>query len=85
MANFLGCMVSSLPWKYLGLSLGSASRGVAIWDPVIEKIKSRLVGWKRLYLSKEHKTTFIKSTLSNLPTYFLGLFPIPIPTCGELH
>ena len=34
--------------------------------------------WKRLYLSNGGKVTLIKSTLSNLPTYFLSLFPIPI-------
>ena len=33
-------------------------------------------GWKRLYLSKGGRVTLIKSTLSNLPTYFLSLFPI---------
>jgi hypothetical protein len=35
------------------------------------------VGWKRLYLSKRGKLMFIKSTLSNLPTYYLS-FPIPL-------
>ena len=37
----------------------------------------RLAGWKRLYLAKGGGVTLIKSTLSNLPTYFLSLFPIP--------
>jgi hypothetical protein len=30
-----------------------------------------------MYLSKGGKFALIKSTLSNLPTYFLSLFPIP--------
>lgn len=77
MANLLGCKVSSLPLKYLSLPVGSASRGVAIWDSVIEKIEHRLAGWRKLYLSKVGKTTLIKSTLSNLLTYFLVLFLIP--------
>jgi hypothetical protein len=33
--------------------------------------------WKRLYLSKGGRVTLIKSSLSNLPTYLLSLFPIP--------
>jgi hypothetical protein len=37
-----------------------------------------LAGWKRLYLSKGGRLTLIKSTISNLPTYYLSLFPIPI-------
>ena len=31
---------------------------------------------EKLYLSKGGRVTLIKSTLSNLPTYFLSLFPI---------
>ncbi|KAG2719696.1 hypothetical protein I3760_02G002200, partial [Carya illinoinensis] len=73
----MGCKISSTPMTYLGLPLGSASRASAVWDSVIEKIERRLAGWKRLYLSKGGRTTLIKSTLSNLPTYFLSLFPIP--------
>ena len=40
-------------------------------------MEQRLAGWKRLYLSKGGRVTLITSTLSNLPTYFLSLFPIP--------
>ena len=40
-------------------------------------IPKNLAGWKRLYLSKGGRLTLIKSTLSNLPTYLLSLFPIP--------
>ena len=36
----------------------------------------RLAGRKRLYQSKGGRLTLIKSTLSNLPTYPLPLFPI---------
>ena len=30
-----------------------------------------------MYLSKGGKVTLLKSTFSNLPTYFLSLLPIP--------
>lgn len=30
-----------------------------------------------MYLSKDGRVTFIKTTLSNLPTYFSSLFPLP--------
>ncbi|KAG2724060.1 hypothetical protein I3760_01G000400 [Carya illinoinensis] len=62
---------------YLGLPLGAPSKTVALWDTVIEKVERRLAGWKRMYLSKGGRITLIKSTLSNIPTYFLSLFPIP--------
>jgi hypothetical protein len=31
-----------------------------------------------MYLFKGGRVTLIKSTLSNLPTYFLSLFPLPM-------
>jgi hypothetical protein len=37
-----------------------------------------LASWKMMYLSKSGGVTFIKSTLSNLSTYFMSLFPFPL-------
>ena len=76
LADALGCKQGSLPMKYLGLPLGAKWKDRAVWNPIIEKVERRLVGWKRLYLSKGGRLTFIKSTLSNLLTYLLFLFPI---------
>ena len=73
----LGCKQDSLPMKYLGLPLGAKFKEKTIWNPILEKMERRLAGWKHLFLSKGGRVTLIKSTLSNLPTYFLSLFPIP--------
>jgi hypothetical protein len=56
--------------KYLGLLLGASYKG--IWNGVNEKMEGWLVGWKKLYLSKAGRLTLAKSTLSNLPTYFVS-------------
>ena len=80
----LGCKQGTLPMKYLGLPLGAKFKDKAIWNPILEKIEQRLAGWKHLYLSKGGRVTLIKSTLSNLPTYFLSLFPIPVAVANEL-
>jgi hypothetical protein len=74
MASILGYKVSSLPMKYLGLPLGALFQAKSIWDSIIEKIELRLVGSKKMYLSMGERVTLIKSTLSNLPTYFMSLF-----------
>jgi hypothetical protein len=37
----------------------------------------RLAPWKMMYLSKGGRVALIKSTLSNLPTYMMSLYPIP--------
>jgi hypothetical protein len=85
LASILGCRVSSLPMKYLGLPLGASYKATSIWNDVIEKMERRLAGWKKLYLSKGGRLTLIKSTLSNLPTYYLSLFPIPVGVANRLE
>ena len=88
LACILGCkqaLRASLPMKYLGLPLGAKFKETTILNQIIEKMAQRLVGWKRLYLSKGGKVTSIKSTLSNLPTYFLLLFPIPVAVAYRLE
>ena len=69
MVDVLGCKQGSFPMQYLGLPLGANVRDRSVWNPIMEKVERR---WNRLYLSKGGKVTLIKSTLSNLPTYFLS-------------
>ena len=38
-----------------------------------------------MYLSNGGKVTLIKSTLSNLPTYFLSIFPIPAVVANHIE
>ena len=85
LVGLLGCRHSSLPLKYLGLPLGTKFKELSIWNPILEKTERRLVGWKRLYLSKGGKVTLIKSTLSSLPTYFLSILPIPRKVANRME
>jgi hypothetical protein len=77
LVGLLSCevSVSTLPVKYLSLTLGASYKAKHIWDGVIEKIERWLASWKIMYLSKGGRVTLIKSTLANLPTYFMYLFP----------
>jgi hypothetical protein len=85
LAGILGCGVSSLPLKYLGLPLGAPFKAKSIWDDVVGKIERRLASWNMMYLSKGGRVTLIKSTLSNLPMYFLSLFPIPSSVASRIE
>jgi hypothetical protein len=77
LAELLGCGTSSLPLKYLGLQLGAPFKLKSMWAELVDLMYRRLAPWKRTYLSKGGKIALIKSTLSNLPTYMMSLFPIP--------
>jgi hypothetical protein len=85
LAGLLGCETSSLPLKCLGLPLGAHFKTKSSWDGIVEKFERHLASWKIIYLSKDGRVTLIKNTLSNLPTYFLSLFPIPatVANCIE--
>ena len=78
----LGCKQGSLPMKYLSLPFGAKFKDKSIWNPILEKMERKLAGWKKLYLSKGGRVTLIKSTLSNIPTYFFlySLFSLLWPT-----
>ena len=70
-------MVDSLPMIYLGMPLGTSYKTASIWNPILERMEKKLMGWKRLYLSKGGRLTSLKSTLSSLLTYYLSLFTVP--------
>ncbi|WJZ83279.1 hypothetical protein VitviT2T_002974 [Vitis vinifera] len=72
-----GCKVGSLPSTYLGLPLGAPFKSVAVWDGVEERFHKRLTMWKRQYLSKGRRATLIRSTLSNLPIYYISVLRLP--------
>ena len=85
LVEILDCKVSALPMTYLGLPLGAKFNSISIWDPILEKMERRLVGWRRLYLSKGGKLTLLKSTLSNLPAYFLSFFHLPVGVAAKIE
>jgi hypothetical protein len=85
LTSILGCGTSSLPVKNLGIPLGASYKAKSIWDVIVEKMERRLASWKRMYLSKGGRVTLIKSTLSNLLTYFLSLFPIPASVANRIE
>lgn len=65
LAIVMSCRVGQLSMTYLGLPLSSTF------------MERRLAGWKRMYLFKGGCLMLMKSTLSNLPTYYLSLFLSP--------
>jgi hypothetical protein len=85
LAGLLGCGFGEVPLKYLGLPLGASFKLKTMWAGLEDMMSRRLAPWKRLYLSKEGRVTLIKSTLSNIPTYMLSLFPIPVDVAKRLE
>ncbi|RVW47335.1 putative ribonuclease H protein [Vitis vinifera] len=66
-----------LPSTYLGMPLGAPFKSVAAWDGIEERFRKKLAMWKRQYISKGGRITLVRSTLANLPIYFMSIFQMP--------
>lgn len=51
LAWILGCKIGVIPSYYLGMPLGASYKAKGVWNPVIDRISSRLSSWKSSFLS----------------------------------
>ena len=40
--------------EIFGLPLGAKFKDLSVWNPILERMERRLVGWKRIYLSNNN-------------------------------
>ncbi|XP_038994705.1 uncharacterized protein LOC120118802 [Hibiscus syriacus] len=45
-ASLIQCSQDSLPMSYLGLPVGNRRNSKDLWNPIIDKVQTRLAGWK---------------------------------------
>ncbi|XP_068492078.1 uncharacterized protein [Phaseolus vulgaris] len=61
----LNCEQMSIPFTYLGIEVGGNPRKKKFWEPVLNKLKSRLSVWKGRFLSMaEHRSRYAKALLA---------------------
>lgn len=68
--------------KFRVLPPSANTRREQTWQP---RVKKKLAIWNRKYLSIAGRVTLLKSTLSNLPIYFMTLFQIPVPAAKSIE
>ncbi|GAU49707.1 hypothetical protein TSUD_135290 [Trifolium subterraneum] len=73
-ATVLGCSVGKVPFIYLILLIGGDPCRVSFWEPVLNRIRSRLTIWKSRFLSFGGLLILLKSVLTSLPVYALSFF-----------
>ena len=76
-ASVLNCKLGKLPFLYLRLPIGGDPCKLKFWQPLIDRLKSRLSDWKSKNLSLGGQLVLLKSVLSSLPIYFLSFFKAP--------
>ena len=70
--------------KYLGLPslVGKNKRNT--FNDIKDKLRKKLVGWKKKLLSKANKEIFIKAMAQAILTYTMSCFKLPDTLCEEL-
>ena len=76
-AEILATLIVTLPLRYLGLPLIDRHLRTPDWQPVVEKVETRLGGWRGRLLSRGGRLVLVKVVLSAIPTYFMSAFRMP--------
>ncbi|KAJ1691081.1 hypothetical protein LUZ63_015236 [Rhynchospora breviuscula] len=75
--NILNCTQASLPLDYLGLPLTSKRPDRACFQKLVDKVTSKLAGWKSPLLSRAGRIVLASSVLSSIPVFFMSVFQLP--------
>ena len=70
------------PSKYLGINFKLIGNRIADFQFLIDKLNSKLQGWKARLLSQVGRTTLISSVLQSLPLYTFSCFKVPESICN---
>jgi len=81
----LNCAEMAVPFKYLGLEVGGNPRRKKFWEPVIDKLETRLSTWRGRFLLMAGRICVIKSVLTAVPLYYLSLFRAPELVCKNIN
>ena len=76
-AEILASPIGTLPLRYLGLPLTDRRLRTQDWQSMMEKVESRLGGWRGRLFSRGSRLVLVKTVLSALPTYFMSVFQMP--------
>ncbi|XP_058727126.1 uncharacterized protein LOC131598556 [Vicia villosa] len=77
-SSLLACKVEGKVFSFLGIRVGSNPRRISTWNPLLEKLKKRLLSWKNRFLNFGGRITLIKSILCSLSIFTMSFFRMPV-------
>jgi len=83
-AKSLHCSLMRVPFKYLGLEIGGNPRKKKHWEPIKEKLNTKLNACKGRFLSMAGRICLIKFVFTSLPLYYLSFFKAPEMICDRI-
>ncbi|XP_042519178.1 uncharacterized protein LOC122092948 [Macadamia integrifolia] len=73
-SSLLGIKSEKLPTKYLGVEIFKGRVRGSHLLPLLDKIKSKLVGWKGKLLSIAGRVEFVRSVISSIPIHNFAVY-----------
>lgn len=70
--SFTGFRAASLPLPYLGVVLYRGRKLNALFDPLTDKVRGRIIHWNALLLSQAGRLMLIKSVLGSLGSHIFA-------------
>jgi len=75
----------AISFKYLDMTVGGNPRRTVFWNPVVDKIRSRLSQWKGKMLSMTGRICLIKSVINALSLFYFSFYKAPIVVCNQIR
>ena len=72
-------------FKYLGVPIFKVKPKVSSWDPLIEKLNSKIKAWGASWLNLAGKTVLIKSVLASMPVFQCSLLLAPLTVLRKIE
>lgn len=79
-------MHGSLPFTYLGASIGSSPSSVKFWDPLLQRLKRKLSGFAANNVSMSGKFILLmQEALDSTLIYWLSLYKLPVSVANNIE
>ena len=73
-SQILTTPIRVLPIRYLGVPLVDHRLRIQDWQPIFEKVETRLGGWQARLLSRGGRLILLKAVLAAIPIYYMSIF-----------
>ncbi|XP_021985231.1 uncharacterized protein LOC110881199 [Helianthus annuus] len=77
MAGTLNCKIGSMPFNFLGLTIGANMKREKYWKIVLDEFNKKLSAWKAKCLSFAGRMVLAKAVMGALPNYFFSMYLAP--------
>lgn len=81
----IGIKVGTLPVRYLGMPLTTKALTKQDYEPLIDKVRSRMLSWRNKYLSYAGRLQLIKSVISSIVNFWSQAFILPKACLDEIE